>query len=160
MPQNMVSDQRMDSEGRCIVHLSWNVPDNTAATDIFNYMIHINGINKFNETSNGVIQNLTMTTYAQCDCSPHTVSISAVNHCGQVGENTSTTVINQGQRLPSSTCSTTTEAAPTTVIYTTFDPNTVSCMSNSTSIGNDDQSKLHSLTLFYCYEHCLIQLPS
>ena len=87
MPQYVISNQRMGTTGRCVVNLSWSSPTNIATSDITHYMVHINGTNIANETQN-VHEPLTLATYPLCDCGSHSVSISAVDHCGRMGQST------------------------------------------------------------------------
>ena len=87
MPRYVVSDQILDSAGKCLLHLSWFTPENTAASDIMHYIVNVNGENSINQPSNAD-QYLTTAAYSLCNCTSNTVYIYAVNHCGHIGQST------------------------------------------------------------------------
>ena len=74
-----------DSTGGCVIQLGWSPPINLDQEDISHYIVYIDGIdilNKMSETD----QNLTLISYPVCNCGVHSVSVSAVNHCGREGQ--------------------------------------------------------------------------
>ena len=90
MPRNVLSHLRKDSTGRCILSLTWN---SSTSEDVIHYMVNINGHNIANETSN-VNESVILTSYFLCTCNSENidVSISAVDNCGRIGQNTSHTL--------------------------------------------------------------------
>ena len=68
---------------RCTLHISWIIPDITAISDITHFMIYIDGVNVYNQTNSNNETFLSLSYFVH-SCSPHNVSISIVNSCGQV----------------------------------------------------------------------------
>ena len=86
----IISDQRKNSVGGCVVHFSWAPPSDTAISDISHFEIAINGtpINgtPINDERN-ISKGFAMRSHPVCSCGTYDISIATVNRCGGVGPN-------------------------------------------------------------------------
>ena len=87
----IISDQRKNSVGGCVVHFSWGPPSDLVIRDISHYKIAINGTPIDDERN--ITKPFAMRAHPVCACGAHYISIATVNHCGEVGPNV-TEVIN------------------------------------------------------------------
>lgn len=89
MPQNVISQLRMDSVGRCTVLLTWSSsPDQ----DVAHYMVNINGSNIANETRFN--ESVILSSYPLCTCNSENIDICirAIDSCGRIGQNATYTL--------------------------------------------------------------------
>lgn len=83
-PSEMISNQTMDENENCILHLSWGYL-NSSTEDLSLYMVYLNGTNVVNET-HIVNSPWQLFAYPVC-CGNHIISIRAVNkgNCASPG---------------------------------------------------------------------------
>jgi hypothetical protein len=80
----MISNQiQILNSSRCIVHYSWDTPNNININSIRHFMVTFNGTN---ETVSTTEDSLYMRARSVCSCATHTVNIAAVDRCNRIGD--------------------------------------------------------------------------
>jgi hypothetical protein len=97
--------QTEDAVGQCTLHISWTVPNNTPTSDIDRFIIYIDGVNSLNKTlSSSNNETLFSVPYVLSSCGPHDISISILDHCGQMGQPSPTLTVSPEPLCDDSTC--------------------------------------------------------
>ena len=92
----VLSRQLLDQEsGKCVVHLSWNVPP---TNNISHFAININGTHIANETTK-LNDSSIVKVFPVCSCGSHNITISTINKCGKTGSQSTYNII-LGDRIP------------------------------------------------------------
>ena len=79
----LISYETEDSNGNCMVHVSWTLSSNNQIEDVELFMVFINGTNIKNETN--INKTLATRVYPVCTCGTHAVNITAIDQCGNEG---------------------------------------------------------------------------
>ena len=102
MPNHIISKLIYDDGiGGCVIQFSWSPPTNLDQSDISHYIVYVNGTNILSKTSE-MDQNMIIVSYAVFSCGTHSVSVSAVDHCGRDGQKSPNITLEDIVMLPMS----------------------------------------------------------
>ena len=81
-PTHVTAIQIKDSNGKCFIHCSWFKPNNSDESNVTQYNVYINGT-LYPDLTTRERANRIVVYLSNFDCANHTISVRAINDCGE-----------------------------------------------------------------------------